>query len=174
MNFKYNAVTRATHWLTVILVAATFTLAPEDINEIVDPNQDLGVQTHETLGVIVFGLTIFRLFWVFLVQRQLDIPMSQWARISSKIVQGLLYLLLILVPLTAIFGTWLKGGDLSLLREIVVTSPIQTNKKVGDLFMDLHPVFADTLIWFAVLHAAAALFHHYFLRDSVLKSMLPK
>jgi cytochrome b561 len=36
-----------------------------------------------------------------------------------------------------------------------------------------HTVLGNVIIWLAGLHAAAALFHHYVLRDGVLTSMLP-
>ena len=35
-------------------------------------------------------------------------------------------------------------------------------------------VFANTILILAGLHAAAALFHHYVLRDGVLHRMLPR
>jgi cytochrome b561 len=38
---------------------------------------------------------------------------------------------------------------------------------------DLHYWVATTIIMLAGLHAAAALFHHYVLRDDVLWRMLP-
>ena len=37
----------------------------------------------------------------------------------------------------------------------------------------LHGDFADVVLIVAGLHAAAALVHHYLLRDSVLRRMLP-
>ena len=174
MNTKYNAVTRLIHWLTVLLVVLAFALGPEDVDEIDNPGIDLGVQAHETLGLLVLGLTIFRLLWVLFVQPRVEIPMSRLTMVSAKALQGLLYLLLISAPLTAVFGVWLEGDGLSLLSNIPVPSPIQSNDKLGELLLDLHPVLADILMWLAGIHAAAALFHHYFLRDDVLKSMLPK
>jgi cytochrome b561 len=34
-------------------------------------------------------------------------------------------------------------------------------------------LLGTSLIWLAGLHAAAALFHHFFLKDRVLRQMLP-
>jgi cytochrome b561 len=47
-------------------------------------------------------------------------------------------------------------------------------ENAGELLLDLHPVLADSLMWLAGAHAAAALFHHYSLKDNVLKSMMWK
>jgi cytochrome b561 len=34
-------------------------------------------------------------------------------------------------------------------------------------------LLGDAIMWIAGLHAAAALFHHFILKDSVLRTMLP-
>ena len=44
---------------------------------------------------------------------------------------------------------------------------------VGLSVAALHTTFGDVVLWIAGLHAVAALFHHFFLRDGVLLSMLP-
>jgi cytochrome b561 len=38
---------------------------------------------------------------------------------------------------------------------------------------DIHGWLGNVLIWLAGLHAAAALYHHFWRRDTVLLSMLP-
>jgi cytochrome b561 len=94
-------------------------------------------------------------------------------RIVSKVLQGSLYLLLIAVPLTAILGTWLEGDTLSLLNHVIITSPFSTSENIGEFLLELHPILADTLLILAGVHAAAALFHHFILKDLVLATMLP-
>ena len=37
----------------------------------------------------------------------------------------------------------------------------------------IHTILGDAVVWLAGFHAAAALFHHFVLRDEVLVSMLP-
>ena len=40
-------------------------------------------------------------------------------------------------------------------------------------WMELHGWLGDAILWLAGLHALAALFHHFVLRDGVMRSMLP-
>jgi cytochrome b561 len=94
--------------------------------------------------------------------------------ISAKTIQATLYFLLLAVPLTAVFGIWLNGDALNLLGNTTITVPIGTMEKAGELLLDLHPVLADLLMWLAGVHAGAALFHHYILKHTVLKSMMSK
>ena len=173
MNQKYHPLTQIIHWLTALFVIIAFVLGPEDVDELDNPSLDLGLQTHETLGLAVFGLTVLRLLWTLFSRRPLAVPMAAWMRTISKVLQGSLYLLLIAVPLTAIVGTWLEGDALSLLSHIIITSPFSTSENLGEFLLELHPTLADTLLILAGIHAAAALFHHFILKDLVLATMLP-
>ena len=174
MKTRYNAVTRWIHWLTAMLVAATFILGPEDLDETENLGDDWLVQVHETLGLIVFGLSIFRIVWILFAQPRLHVPMSAIMFISAKILQATLYFLLLAVPLTAVFGIWLNGDALNLLGNTMIMAPFSTTKISSALLLDLHPVLADLLMWLAGVHAGAALFHHYILKDTLLNSMMSK
>ena len=94
-------------------------------------------------------------------------------RVISKALQGSLYLLLIAAPLTAILGTWLEGDALSLLNHVTIPTPFSTSENIGEFLLELHPTLANTLLILAGIHAAAALFHHFILKDLVLATMLP-
>jgi cytochrome b561 len=174
MNAKHSAITRIIHWLTALLAIAAFVLGPEDLDEMDNPGLDWGVQIHETLGIVVIGLTVLRIIWMLFCKKPEEIPMSRAMQIASKSVQGLLYLLLLVVPATAVLGIWLEGDSLALIQNIAVAPPFSVNGNLGEFLIDIHPTLADALIWLAGFHAAAALFHHYVLKDDVLRSMLPK
>jgi cytochrome b561 len=100
--------------------------------------------------------------------------MSTIMSISAKTLQVTLYFLLLAVPLTAVLGIWLNGDALNLLGNATIMAPFATMENVGELLLDLHPVLADSLMWLAGIHAVAALFHHYILKDNILKSMMSK
>ena len=174
MITRYNAITRWVHWLTALLVVATFILGPEDLDEAENLGSNWPAQVHETLGLIVFGFSVFRIIWVLFVQPRLHIPMSAIMSISAKVLQATLYFLLLAVPLTAAFGIWLNGDALNLLGNTTIMTPLTTMKNAGKLLLAIHPVLADLLMWLAGVHAGAALFHHYILKDTVLKSMMSK
>ena len=173
MTPLYSLPARLIHWLTALMVLVTFILGPEDLDEMPHPELDTGLQLHETLGILVFLLTVLRLLWAFIERRPTPVPAPRWMHVSSKAVQGILYLLLLAVPVTATLGTWLEGDALSLIGGHLLASPLDAAEAWGDALLDIHPLLADALLWLAGLHAAAALFHHYVLKDAVLRSMLP-
>jgi cytochrome b561 len=48
------------------------------------------------------------------------------------------------------------------------------SRQLGLMLAGIHRWLGDVLIWLAGFHAAAALYHHFWRRDTVLLSMLPR
>ena len=94
-------------------------------------------------------------------------------RYAAKTMHVVLYLLLLALPVSAILGAWLEGHPLTLLVIGDVAPLIGTAHGAGQTIATIHTYLGDTIVWLAGLHAAAGLFHHFFLRDRVLRSMLP-
>jgi cytochrome b561 len=170
---RYGAVAQAFHWLTVILVGAAYLLGeggPE--SRIYAAERASQLSLHETLGMAVLVVLVLRLAWR-LFDRAPDVEMAGWMRAGSRLVHLVLYALLAAVPATAILGAWFEGHAVTLLGlgDLGPLTPL--NHALGEELSELHEVLANAIIWIAGLHAAAALFHHFFLRDRVLASMLP-
>src|SRR5207302_6396588 len=75
--------------------------------------------------------------------------------------------------LTAIAGAWLEGHPLTLGILGDVPPMISEAHAAGQALAQIHTILGDAVVWLAGFHAAAALFHHFVLRDEVLLSMLP-
>ena len=172
---RYGSLTQTFHWLTalVVLVAFVYGLGGSE-SRVYAPARDLERQIHESLGMAVFALALLRMLWRA-IDRQTpahdDSP--RWMMVAAKSMQGMLYLLLLAVPLTAIAGAWLEGHSLTLLGGVEILPKLSLAHDLGATIADLHTILGDALIWLAGLHAVAALYHHLYLRDGVLVSMLP-
>jgi cytochrome b561 len=94
--------------------------------------------------------------------------------LSSALTLGLLYLLLFAVPLTAVFGAWFEGHALNTYLFAEIPSPLAPSHDLGAWLTEAHELLGDVIIWLAGLHAVAALFHHFVLRDRILVAMLPR
>jgi cytochrome b561 len=173
-RFRYGAVAQALHWLTAILVVAAYFMGPGGSEERVYSSAvDFTRQTHETLGVTVFALVLVRLWWRSIDTAPEDPPMQPWMRYSAKLVHVVLYGLLIATPVSAIVGAWLEGHPLTLWGFGNIDPLLPPVHDVGLSLAALHTTLGNVILWIAGLHAFAALVHHFFLRDSVLLSMLP-
>lgn len=171
----YGSVAQIFHWVTAILVLITFIYGPGGSEQRVYlPSRDFDRQLHETLGLCVFALALLRVLWR-LVDKQPDPPqLARWMSLAGKAVQGLLYLFLFALPITAIAGAWLEGHPLTLLAGLEIQPPFGMAHDLGARLAKIHTWLGDAILWLAGLHALAAIFHHVILKDGVLSSMLPR
>lgn len=171
---RYSGAAQALHWATAILVLVAFLYGPGGSeSRVYSAARDFDRRLHETLGLIVLLLTVIRVGWRA-VDRRPDPPaIPRWMGFLSKLVQGLLYVFLFAVPLTAISGAWLEGHPLTWLGGDIAPW-IGESHALGAKVAEVHGWLGDLILWTAGLHAAAALFHQFVLRDGVLRSMLPR
>jgi cytochrome b561 len=170
---RYSAVAQTFHWLTVILVGAAYLLGeggPE--SRIYSAERATQLNLHEGFGVAVLVVLIARLIWRFF-ETAPEVPMPTWMRRLSHLVHWILYALLAALPLTAIFGAWLEGHAVMPFGLSDIGPFLTSNPALGHELSAIHETLGSVIIWVAGLHAAAALYHHFFLRDRVLVSMLP-
>jgi cytochrome b561 len=174
MRMRYGAAAQFFHWATAILVAAAFVYGPGGSEErVYSLARDFDRQIHETIGMTVFAIALIRLGWRVYAGAPDDPPMPTWMRILSKAVHATIYILLLAVPITAISGAWLEGHPLTLLGDVRIGPLLAEAHDVGSTIAEIHTWLGDTIMWVAGFHAAAGLYHHFVLRDGVLRSMLP-
>lgn len=172
-RWRYGAAAQLFHWLTAILVLVAFIYGPGGPeSRVYSSAMDGDRRLHETLGLAVLGLSVLRLAWLAVAGRPSEPPMPDWMLNLSRVVQGLLYLLLFAVPLTAITGAWLEGHPLTWLGGDIAPRLAESHA-AGRTIAEIHGWLGDAILWLAGLHAAAALYHHFVLRDRVLAAMLP-
>lgn len=167
---RYGGLSMAMHWLMAVLVLAAFATGLEGPDERIFGADGLfDRQLHETLGFAVFALIWVRVLMRVLGRKPEAVDMPRWMHMFSKATQGLLYLLMIAVPMLGVVGSGSEGHAVDLIGGLSMTPPFQVEADV----LALHKLAGDAILWLAGLHAAAALFHHFILRDGVLASMLP-
>lgn len=170
---RYGTLEQALHWATAILVLVAFIYGPGGSEQrVYSGAREFDRRLHETLGLCVLALTLVRLAWRAFDKRPDPAAVPRWMGVSAKVVQVLLYLLLFVVPFTAITGAWLEGHPLTWLGGDIQPW-ITESHPTGAWFANLHGWLGDAILWLAGLHAVAALYHHFVLRDGVLRAMLP-
>ena len=171
----YSAPTQILHWLTAILVLVAFIYGPGGSEvRVYSAARDFDRQLHETLGLSVLVLAVLRLVWRAFDKRPEPPAVARWMGVTARVVQIAIYVLLFVVPLTAISGAWLEGHPLTLLGGIKFSPPVGESHALGATIAEIHTWLGDAIMWLAGAHAAAALFHHFIFKDGVLRSMLPR
>jgi cytochrome b561 len=172
---RYSNFAQTLHWLTAILVLIAFIYGPGGSEQrIYSAARDFDRQLHETLGLCVFALAITRVIWRVSGTRPSPPPVARWMRVSATAVQAGLYLLLFALPFTAISGAWLEGHPLTLLGGVKIAPLLTGSHAAGMTLATLHTWLGDAILWLAGGHALAGIYHHLYLKDSVLLSMLPR
>jgi cytochrome b561 len=169
---RYGAGAQFLHWLTFMLVLAAYVLSKGDRYSLYSAAADGLRRIHETLGVLVFIAVVLRLLWRLIDGTPAKRPMPRWMDAAGKLVQFALYALLIAIPATAVLGTWLVGLPITLLGFDIAPQMPQAHR-MGQLIIQIHTTLGAAILWVAGAHAAAALFHHFYLRDGVFRSMAP-
>lgn len=168
---RYDGPSMVLHWLTAALVVILWSLGQTiDFFPKGAPKIDAR-SVHITLGVTLAIVLIVRLAWRASAGRRLPLANAGWLGVTAKAVQYGLYILLVATVVLGVFNAWQRGDVLYNIYTIPKLIP-------GDVALkktleELHGDFADIVLIVAGLHAAAALVHHYLLRDGVLRRMLP-
>ena len=168
---RYDRTTVLLHWTTAALVLLLWGSA-----QIIDffakgPPRWNMLGVHMALGVALSCVILVRVFWRLTAGHRLTAEggLLGWA---GRITHLGLYALIIAQLLLGFANAWVRGDHVFTWFVIPAFDPADKvlRKDVGQL----HDLFANLILIVAGLHAAAGLFHHYFLRDGVLRRMLPQ
>jgi len=171
---RYPSAAIFMHWLMLILLAGAYAMI-----ELHDEFPD-GSPTYELLETwhYMLGLTVFVLVGLRLVLRSrytappiYPLPPA-WQHRLSRLVHGLLYALMIGMPI----GGWLMlsaKGETIPLYGLTLPALVTPNEDLAELIEEIHETIGLAGYYLIGLHALAALSHHYLIRDNTLQRMLP-
>lgn len=168
---QYDPFARLLHWLIVLLVVAQYVVA-WTMPGIHRGTQPTGLITwHLELGTAIVAVMVVRVVWR-IVRREPDVAEgSPFTRQMASLTHGLLYALLIVQPLMGWANASSRGWSLTLFGAVPLPALAPTGSRFGHALGDLHGVLAWAMLGLIGLHIAAALFHHFVLRDGVLRRM---
>ena len=126
-----------------------------------------------------FGLTVLALALVRIAVRSgrgappLEPNIPGWQRAAAYASHYALYTLIVLVPVAGWTATSAGYPPVNYFWTIPVTLPIEQNEHWANRVYWLHAALALALALVALVHAGAALHHHFIRRDRTLLRMLP-
>ncbi len=180
---RYNSIAMILHWVIAALILANLAVGIF-LDDMEGQLKFQMFQLHKSFGITVLLLTVLRIVWR-LAFKPPAIPtyVKKWERAVAATTYFLLYVLMFMVPFTGwalvsssamhvptvLYGVVL-WPDLPNFKGLDPAALKQVHENIGDT----HAVLAYAMLGLVVLHAGAAMRHHFILRDQILLRMTPR
>ena len=182
MNIKntqnsFGFVGKSLHWIMAILLIGLFAVGTYMTDlDYYDSLYHTLPWWHKSIGLLVIGLLVFRFVWKLTNPAPKPLEShKKWEVFLAHVIQKLFYILIFLIGVTGYFISTAKGKGIEFFTFFEVPSITKSiEEDLADLIGDTHEVLATILIALAVLHALAALKHHFIDKDETLKRMINK
>ena len=171
---QFGLVTKLIHWLSAFTILALFVLGfwMVDLDYYNDWYQT-APHWHESVGILLLIVTLLRVFW-----RLINVtpePLENQSVLivkSAKLAHLLLYCLLLLVMFSGYLIPTADDRVISVFNWFDVISFGELFSNQEDISGLIHEYAAYSLIALSLLHALAAIKHHYINKDATLQRMM--
>jgi cytochrome b561 len=160
------------HWLIAALIVCAFTLGWTMTNMAISPLKLRMFNWHKWVGISILTLAIVRIVWRLTHRAPPMVPMPRWQGIAANALHGVLYLLLLAMPLSGWIYSNAAGYRIVYLGLLPLPNLVGKDKALAEVFENLHGALGLLLSLCVVAHLLAALVHHFWHRDDTLRRML--
>ncbi|WP_103173561.1 cytochrome b [Paracoccus sp. SY] len=172
---RYRPPARWFHWtvavVVLLMIPAGLIMTREGLAR---PVQDALYLFHKNMGVLLVPVILARIAYR-LTHRPPPLPASipGWQRGAARLSHALLYVLLVVMPISGFIRVRAGGFPIELLDRLGVGPWLAKSERVADIAQGIHAVGAVTLIAVLAIHVAAAAQHALIRRDGVWGRMWP-
>jgi len=172
---RYPATSKLLHWLVAICVLTTAPVAIAMVQVSKGPTQDALYNLHKSLGVLILVLMVLRLINRLAVGAPIADPgIAPWQKAVSSIVHTSLYIMLLAMPIVGYIANSVYGASTPFFGLFDLPPIAGKNEALATQLFTLHRWAGWLVVGLVLMHAGAALYHHFIRRDSVLQRMLPR
>ncbi|MGB0135565.1 cytochrome b [Dokdonella sp.] len=170
---RWGGMAKALHWLMAIAIIGNGVLG-WIMHEMAPSMDKLNTYAiHKSIGLTVLALLLVRISWKLLDKRPADEPMPRWQRIAAHATHGVLYLLMLLIPLSGWFYNSVRGYPLQWFKWFNLPALAGKNEGLVELAHLAHESLVWVLVGVLAAHVGGALMHHFRERDNTLLRMIP-
>ena len=172
MNTHYTPTAKGLHWLMALMIFGLLAMGFYMSDLPFSPEKLQFYSWHKWAGVTVFMLVWLRLVWRF-THRPPAYPLSM-SRLQQVLAHGghvLLYGLMIIIPLSGWLMSSAKGFQTVWFGVLPIPDLVGKDKALGDALKEVHSALNWLLMLTLAGHVAAALWHHFVLKDDTLQRM---
>jgi cytochrome b561 len=168
----YTRTAVALHWLIAALIFAAVFMGWTMTEMAVSPARLKTYNYHKWVGITVLALALLRIIWRLTHRAPPMEKMPRWQQLAAHAGHGLLYLLMLGVPLAGWIYSNAAGYRVVYLGKLPLPNLVGRDKALADQWHEVHEVLATVLVVVVTLHVLAALQHHFIHKDNTLRRML--
>jgi cytochrome b561 len=169
---SWGAIAQGLHWLIFILLVGQLAvgLYMEDLEPNDEKWQLYGL--HKSFGLVILLFVVSRIVWRLknMIPNEPNAPKWQ-LKVAHFVIMGL-YFLMLAIPVNGILMSLMGGHPISFF-DLFTIPAWEKNEAFAGIMNQGHTILAYILIAAICLHVGAALYHHFVMKDDVLKRMLP-
>ena len=174
-NERWGPVSQLLHWLIVILIVVMAYLGLTMVDLPTTPHKIFVYMLHKSIGITSLVLVAMRLAWRLYAGKPGVLPGTPtWQSRIATLTHAALYLLLFALPVSGWVLNSSTGFPLRWFNLANLPAIARKGESLHAIARPLHEVLFWTLVVLALVHAAAAVYHHLFQRDDTLVRMLPR
>ncbi|MDD3352262.1 cytochrome b [Zoogloea sp.] len=170
---RYTGPAMAAHWIMAVLILVAFPLGVYMQDLPLSPDKLKLYSYHKWIGMTVLLLFLPRLLWRITHRPPAPLPMPAWQHRIAESTHHLLYLLMVLVPLSGWLMSSAKGFQVVYFGVLPIPDLMGKDQGLGDFFLQAHKLLNFALLALVGLHVAGALKHQILDKDGTLRRMLP-
>ena len=173
---SYGYVSIFFHWLSAVSIFGLFGLGYYMVDlTYYHEWYKTAPELHKSIGIIFFILMVFRLVWRITQIAPSHLPShSPLEQKAGKITHTLLYWLIFTIMIAGYLISTADGRGIEVFEFVTIPAYGSIIENQEDIAGVIHKWLAYVLIGFALLHALAALKHHFIDKDNTLNRILGK
>ena len=171
---RWGSLAQFLHWLIVALIVLQATLGLTGLLLPLSLEKLAVLARHKSIGITIMGLAVLRLLWRWLNPTPpLPSNLKPHERVLARCTHAALYVLLFAMPLTGWIMSSARGFPVSWFNLFQLPDLVPKSEALYNAMVTTHAALAIALAVTVTLHIAAALKHHFVLKDDTLRRMLP-
>ncbi|AKG71065.1 TPA: cytochrome b [Serratia fonticola] len=171
---RFGHVSVLIHWLVALTVYGMFALGLWMVTlGYYDVWYHQAPEIHKSIGTLLFIVMVVRVVWRFISPPPKPLASySRLTRISAVLAHIALYTVLFAILISGYLISTADGQAISVFGWFDVPASVTSLPQQADTAGTIHLYLAWAVVVLSVLHALAALKHHFIDRDVTLKRML--
>lgn len=172
---RYDRTTIVLHWIVVVFVIGLYAAAiiwgelPRGT-----PMRKLLQALHISFGLLFIVVLAWRVYWRLFRRRKLPAASGTAAqRLAATVVQNGLYVMLVAQAVIGVCWRIAQQEPLAFFWMFEFPEPQIFDKATKQLLGVAHEYLGHAIIIVAGVHALAGLYHHFVLKDGVMRRILP-